>query len=100
MADAPQGQPKGERIAKRIARAGLCSRRDAERLILEGRVTVDGERISRPRLMSLTPIKSRSIINLLLLPRSRAFGATTKPTAQSPLPAIRRAVDRFRENAA
>ena len=25
--------PKGERIAKVIARAGICSRRDAERLI-------------------------------------------------------------------
>lgn len=34
--------PEGERIAKRIARAGLCSRRDAERWILEGRVVVDG----------------------------------------------------------
>ena len=28
----------GERIAKRLARAGLCSRRDAERWIAEGRV--------------------------------------------------------------
>ena len=27
----------GERIAKVIARAGICSRRDAERLIGEGR---------------------------------------------------------------
>lgn len=31
----------GERIAKVIARAGLCSRRDAERLIEEGRVTLN-----------------------------------------------------------
>lgn len=30
------------RIAKRIARAGVCSRRDAERLIADGRVAVDG----------------------------------------------------------
>lgn len=34
---------KGERIAKLLARAGLCSRRDAERLIAEGRVMVDGK---------------------------------------------------------
>ena len=34
---------KGERIAKLLARAGLCSRRDAERLISEGRVSVDGK---------------------------------------------------------
>lgn len=34
---------KGERIAKVIARAGLCSRRDAERWIAEGRVKLDGK---------------------------------------------------------
>lgn len=34
---------EGERIAKVIARAGLCSRRDAERLITEGRVAVNGK---------------------------------------------------------
>ncbi len=33
----------GERIAKIIARAGLCSRRDAERLIGEGRVKLNGK---------------------------------------------------------
>jgi pseudouridine synthase len=31
-----------ERLQKVIARSGLCSRRDADRLIAEGRVTVDG----------------------------------------------------------
>ena len=34
--------PPGERIAKVIARAGVASRRAAERLIAEGRVSVDG----------------------------------------------------------
>lgn len=34
---------EGERIAKVIARAGLCSRRDAERLIGEGRVKMNGK---------------------------------------------------------
>lgn len=33
----------GERIAKVLARAGLCSRRDAERWIAAGRVSVNGE---------------------------------------------------------
>lgn len=32
----------GERIAKALARAGLCSRREAERWIAEGRVAVNG----------------------------------------------------------
>ncbi len=39
---------KGERIAKRIARAGLCSRRDAERWIEAGRVRVNGKKLETP----------------------------------------------------
>jgi len=41
---------EGERIAKAIARAGICSRRDAEKLIAEGRVMVNGEVIASPAL--------------------------------------------------
>ena len=37
----------GERIAKVIARAGLCSRREAEALIEQGRVTVNGKTLPR-----------------------------------------------------
>ena len=37
-----------ERIAKLIARAGICSRREAERLIAEGRVTYKGQIIDSP----------------------------------------------------
>ncbi len=40
----------GERIAKRIAAAGICSRRDAEKLIAEGRVKVNGNIIDSPAL--------------------------------------------------
>src|SRR5436305_1599846 len=36
----------GERIAKVIARAGVCSRRDAERMISEGRVALNGRIIA------------------------------------------------------
>ena len=39
-----------ERIAKRIARAGICSRREAESRILDGRVTVNGGIITSPAL--------------------------------------------------
>ena len=39
---------KKERIAKVMARAGLCSRRDAERWIAEGRVTLNGEVLKSP----------------------------------------------------
>lgn len=38
----------GERIAKVMARAGLCSRRDAESWIEQGRVSVNGEMIASP----------------------------------------------------
>lgn len=40
----------GERIAKAIARAGLASRRDAEAMILDGRVSVNGDVITSPAL--------------------------------------------------
>ena len=40
---ARERRSKLERVAKRIARSGYCSRRDAERLIATGRVAVDGE---------------------------------------------------------
>ena len=43
------GRPT-ERIAKRIARAGLASRRGAEAIIAEGRVRVNGKRIDSPAL--------------------------------------------------
>ncbi len=39
---------KGERIAKRLARVGLCSRREAERWIADGRVAVGGKVIATP----------------------------------------------------
>lgn len=38
------------RIAKIIARAGYCSRRDAEKLILEGKVKLNGELVKSPAL--------------------------------------------------
>ena len=42
--------PEGERIAKVLARAGLCSRRDAEKLIADGRVAVNGKVLASPAL--------------------------------------------------
>src|SRR5690242_1065184 len=43
-----------QRIAKVLARAGLCSRRDAERWIAEGRVAVDGKVLISPAV-TVTP---------------------------------------------
>lgn len=44
----PRGAEGAERIAKVIARAGLCSRREAERWIAEGRIAVDGRVLESP----------------------------------------------------
>lgn len=41
-----------ERIAKVMARAGVCSRRDAERLIAEGRVQVNGQVLDSPAFLA------------------------------------------------
>jgi 23S rRNA pseudouridine2605 synthase len=43
-----------ERIARRLARAGIASRREAERMIEAGRVAVNGRRIESPAL-NVTP---------------------------------------------
>ena len=40
--------PKGNRIAKVLSRAGIASRREAEKIILEGRVKVNGEILTSP----------------------------------------------------
>ena len=42
--------PPGDRIAKVLARAGVASRREAERMIAAGRVAVNGARIESPAL--------------------------------------------------
>jgi len=39
---------RGERIAKWLARAGIASRRDAENLVAEGRVAINGATLDTP----------------------------------------------------
>ncbi|HEX5006413.1 MAG TPA: pseudouridine synthase [Hyphomonadaceae bacterium] len=41
-------QAEGERIAKYLASAGVASRRDVEKMIVEGRVVVDGNKLQTP----------------------------------------------------
>lgn len=66
-----QDNHKTERIAKRIARAGLCSRRDAESWIIAGRVRLNGDVLDSPAVKvgaqdqievdgKLLPLKQRS----------------------------------------
>ena len=46
--------PPGDRIAKVLSRAGIASRREAERMIRAGRVVVNGQKIDSPAL-NVTP---------------------------------------------
>lgn len=46
----PKKTPPGDRIAKVLSRAGISSRREAEALIEEGRVTVNGRVVASPAL--------------------------------------------------
>jgi 23S rRNA pseudouridine2605 synthase len=51
---AASNAPEGERIAKVLSRAGIASRREAERMIELGQVTVNGKVIASPAL-NVTP---------------------------------------------
>lgn len=50
----PKDKAKGERIAKALARAGVASRREAERMIEAGRVSVNGTLLTTPAFL-VTP---------------------------------------------
>jgi 23S rRNA pseudouridine2605 synthase len=43
-----ENRPDGDRIAKLLARAGIASRREVERMITEGRVAIDGKVLDTP----------------------------------------------------
>lgn len=65
-----QEEHKGERIAKVLARAGLCSRRDAERWIEAGRVRVNGSVIDSPAL-NVTD-SDKVVVDGRVLPRAES----------------------------
>ena len=44
----PAARPEGERIAKLLARAGVASRREVERMIADGRIALDGKTVETP----------------------------------------------------
>ena len=48
MTEAAPGEERGERIAKWLARAGVASRRDAERLLADGVVALNGAPVTHP----------------------------------------------------
>lgn len=70
---------KGERIAKVMARAGLCSRRDAEAWILEGRVRVNGDVLKSPALCVTSRDRIKVDGKLLSPPESSRLWLYYKP---------------------
>ena len=77
----------GERIAKVIARAGLCSRRDAEAWIAEGRVAVNGKALTSPAVnvgpqdevhVDGRPLAQRQRTRLFLFHKPRGLVTTNK----------------------
>jgi 23S rRNA pseudouridine2605 synthase len=90
----------GKRVAKVIARAGLCSRREAEQWIAAGRVAVNGSPITSPALdvqaddrisIDGKPLPARERTRLFLYHKPRGLVTTTadpdgRPTIFGALP--------------
>jgi len=86
MSDTP-AISSGERLAKVMARAGLCSRRDAEEWIRAGRVSVNGQKIMTPAFnvaegdeitVDGEPLVARSGTRLWLYHKPRGLVVTEK----------------------
>ncbi len=61
MTSAPQpDRPEGDRIAKLLARAGVASRREVERMIADGRIAIDGKPVETPATF-LTSLRGVSV---------------------------------------
>ena len=55
-----ENRPEGDRIAKLLARAGVASRREIERMIAEGRITLNGKTVETPATF-LTNLRGVSV---------------------------------------
>jgi len=91
---AADGSPReGERIAKLLARAGVASRRDIERMIEDGRIAIDGVPVTTPAtlLTSLrgvtvdgNPVKEPSPTRLFLFHKPAGYLTAARDPAGRP----------------
>jgi 23S rRNA pseudouridine2605 synthase len=65
--------PSGERIAKLLARAGVASRREVERMIADGRIAIDGKVLETPAT---------------ILPGLKGVTVDGRPVAAAPAPVL------------
>ncbi len=88
-----KNETKGERIAKRLSRAGVCSRRDAERMIAEGRVKLNGKTLDSPAVnvtdddkveVDGKPLAGKDIARLWLYHKPRGLVTTHKDEKDRP----------------
>ncbi len=90
---APEAPKAAERIAKVMARAGVCSRREAEAYIAAGRVAVNGAVIASPALnvgpddrvsVDGRPLRERERTRLFLFHKPRGLVTTSVDTHGRP----------------
>ncbi len=83
-----------ERIAKKISRAGLCSRREAENLIRNGRIKLNGEIINTPAinvsendiiLFDNKPLQEKKNTRLWKFNKPRGYLVTNKDPKGRPI---------------
>ena len=77
----PTRTPRGDRIAKWLSRAGVASRRDAERLLAEGMIRLNGKTVTHPA----TFVSAGDVVQVTagwsMSPTAPGSGATTSPKA-------------------
>ena len=87
QAPCPDAEETGERIAKVMARAGLCSRREAEAWIGEGRVALNGVALTNPAVnvargdkvtIDGAPLAHRARTRLFLFHKPRGLVTTAR----------------------
>lgn len=93
MTRKPDEAAEKERIAKVMARAGLCSRREAETWILAGRVSVNGEILASPAVtvsagdeikVDGKPLPTRERTRLFLYHKPRGLVTTNRDERDRP----------------